>query len=366
MAQFRFQKSPGPFVTRGGEFSQPDVRSRGPLMSGTVAATLIAFVAVALSAQQEPTFRASTRTVPVYVTVTDAEGRLVPDLGRDDFEIYDNARLQAISVFASELQPIGVVLMLDRSGSMVENFRRVQAAAEQFVTRLLPADKARIGSFSYRVQVDPRTFTNDHDELLRILRRDLQEPGPTPLWNAVAVGMTALLHQEGRRVVLVFTDGADNPGNGRATNVNLKDVMERAREEDVMVYAVGLTGRAPMGGMAQRGGHGGYPPPPGAGRQTTTREQKPDEGLSKIAAESGGGYFELQSTNDLGSTFARVADELHRQYAMGFSPEKLDGKTHKLDVRVKRTGMTARARRSYVATPTKQGQAENTAAPRGK
>jgi Ca-activated chloride channel family protein len=306
---------------------------------------------------QEPVFRTGTRTVPVYVTVTDAEGRLVPDLGRDDFEIYDNGKLQTISVFASEIQPIMVVMMLDRSGSMVDNFRRVQQAAEQFVTRLLPADKARIGSFSYRVQVDPRTFTNDREELLRILYKELQEPGPTPLWNAVAVGMTGLLHQEGRRVVLVFTDGADNPGNDRATNVSLGDLMKRAREEDVMVYAVGLTGRAPMGGMGHRGGYGGrgrYPPPPGGG-QVTGRAQKPDEGLAKIAAESGGGYFELESTDDLGASFARVADELHRQYAMGFSPEKLDGKTHKLEVRVKQPGMTARARKSYVATPTRQG-----------
>ena len=320
-----------------------------------------ALAALAAAAQQEPVFRTGTRTVPVYVTVTDAEGRLVPDLGRDDFEIYDNGKLQTISIFASDVQPIMVVMMLDRSGSMVDNFRRVQGAAEQFVTRLLPADKARIGSFSYRVQVDPRTFTNDHEELLRILRRELQEPGPTPLWNAVAVGMTALLHQEGRRVVLVFTDGADNPGNGRSTNVSLKDAMERAREEDVMVYAVGLTGRVPMGGMGRWGGRGGYggggrypPPPPGGGRPMG-REQKPDEGLAKIAAESGGGYFELESTDDLGATFARVADELHRQYAMGFSPEKLDGKTHKLEVRIKRPGMTARARKSYVATPTRQG-----------
>jgi len=320
-----------------------------------------ALAALAAAAQQEPVFRTGTRTVPVYVTVTDAEGRLVPDLGRDDFEIYDNGKLQTISIFASDVQPIMVVMMLDRSGSMVDNFRRVQRAAEQFVTRLLPADKARIGSFSYRVQVDPRTFTNDHEELLRILRRELQEPGPTPLWNAVAVGMTALLHQEGRRVVLVFTDGADNPGNGRSTNVSLKDAMERAREEDVMVYAVGLTGRVPMGGMGRWGGRGGYggggrypPPPPGGGRPMG-REQKPDEGLAKIAAESGGGYFELESTDDLGAPFARVADELHRQYAMGFSPEKLDGKTHKLEVRIKRPGMTARARKSYVATPTRQG-----------
>jgi VWFA-related protein len=234
---------------------------------------------------------------------------------------------------------------------MVDNFRRVQLAAEQFVTRLLPADKARIGSFSYRVQVDPRTFTSSHEELLQILHKELQEAGPTPLWNAVAVGMTGLLHQEGRRVVLVFTDGADNPGNKRPTNISLKDVMQRAREEDVMVYAVGLAGRVPMGrGGGGYGGRGGYGPPPGL-QQQIWLEQKPDEGLAKIAAESGGGYFELSSTDDLGATFARVADELHRQYAMGFSPEKLDGKTHKLEVRVKRTGMSARARRSYVATP---------------
>ena len=318
------------------------------LVLACAAAALVATHA----AQQEPTFRASTRTVPVFVTVTDAEGRLVPDLRRDDFEIYDTGKLQTVSVFASDIQPIMVVMMLDRSGSMVDNFRLVQQAAEQFVTRLLPTDKARIGSFSYRVQVDPRTFTSSHEELLQILHKELQEPGPTPLWNAVAVGMTGLLHQEGRRVVLVFTDGADSPGNGRSTNISLKDVMERAREEDVMVYAVGLAGRMPMRrGGGGYGGRGGYPPPPGGGQRGTGREQKPDEGLAKIAAESGGGYFELESTNDLGATFARVADELHRQYAMGFSPEKLDGKTHKLEVRVKRAGMMARARRSYVATP---------------
>ena len=327
-------------------------------MAAAVAAALAVVAQTASPAArqaQEPVFRAATRTVPVYATVTDAEGRLVPDLGRDDFEILDNGRPQAISIFANDIQPIMVVMMLDRSGSMVDNFRRVQEAAEQFVTRLLPADKARIGSFSYRVQVDPRTFTNDRDELLRILYKELQEPGPTPLWNAVSVGMTALTRQEGRRVVLVFTDGADRPGNDRSTNISLGDLMKRAREEDVMVYGVGLAGRMPMSGMGRRGGGWGrYPPPPGGG-SPAGRTQRPDEGLSKLAAESGGGYFELESTDDLGATFARVADELHRQYAMGFSPEKLDGKTHKLEVRVKRPGMTARARKSYVATPPRSG-----------
>jgi Ca-activated chloride channel family protein len=77
--------------------------------------------------------------------------------------------------------------------------------------------------------------------------------------------------------------------------------------------------------------------------------QRPDEGLSKLAAESGGGYFELAKAEDLRATFRRVAEELHRQYALGFEPTKLDGKLHKLEVKVKKPGMTARARKSYVA-----------------
>ena len=108
-----------------------------------------------------------------------------------------------------------------------------------------------------------------------------------------------------------------------------------------MVYAIGL---ASAGGGMGRGGYGGGG---GGGRRGFT--DKPDPGLAKVAAESGGGYFELESTADLSATFARVAEELHRQYAMGFTPEKLDGKTHKLEVRVGRPGMTARARKSYQA-----------------
>jgi Ca-activated chloride channel family protein len=313
-------------------------------LSFLLGAAVVLALGLALSAQQQPTFRTAIKTVPVYVTVTDAGGRLVTDLGRDDFEILDNGKPQQITVFANEIQPITLVLLLDRSGSMQANFDLERDAAEHFVTQLMPADKAKIGSFSWRVQVDPDDFTSDHGTLQQILRTELQrEAGPTPLWNAVAAGMNALWDQQGRRVVLVFTDGADEPVSVRATNSSLKDVMQRAREEDVMVYAVGLTGRRPptrAGGMGSRGGWG---LPTGGG------EYKPDKGLAKIAAESGGGYFELQSADDLASTFARVAEELHRQYALGFVPATLDGKTHKLDVRVKRAGMIPRARKSYVA-----------------
>jgi Ca-activated chloride channel homolog len=297
------------------------------------------------AAGQQATFSAGNRTVAVYATVTDESGRLVPDLGRDQFQIDDNGKRQPLTLFANETQPITVVMLLDRSTSMRRNFELVEKAAEEFVAVMLPNDKARIGSFSDRIQVNPRNFTSDHDELVRILRTELQVEGPTPLWNAVNVGITALLHEQGRRVVLVFTDGMDAPMNVSSNNSRLKDVMKRAAEENVMVYAIGLAGSTPSYGRRSGGGFGG--PGGSGGRQS----EKPDEGLPKIAAATGGGYFELTSTDDLAKTFTRVADELHHQYALGFTPTTLDGKLHTLTLRVTEpAGLTARARKSYLAT----------------
>jgi hypothetical protein len=88
---------------------------------------------------------------------------------------------------------------------------------------------------------------------------------------------------------------------------------------------------------------GGY----GGGRMQAM--DKPDDGLPKIAAVTGGGYFELTSTSDLASTFAKVADELHHQYALGFTPPSLDGRMHTLEVRIAGAGLTARSRKSYFA-----------------
>jgi VWFA-related protein len=305
----------------------------------------------------QATFRGANRTVAVFATVTGPDGRLVTDLPKDAFSIYDNGKPQPVSLFANDIQPITVVMLLDRSGSMRANFGLVQDAADRFVSAMLPGDKARIGSFSNRIQVDPQDFTSDTAELHQILRTELQTEGPTPLWNAVNVGITALLHQDGRRVILVFTDGMDSPIS--SYSASLREVTKRAEEEDVMVYAIGLAagGFGGGGGFGRPGaGQGGFPGgqrrrggfgggfgggPGGAG--------KPDEGLPKIAAATGGGYFELTSTVDLGATFARVADELHHQFALGFTPAKLDGKRHDLELRVADPSMTVRARRSYVA-----------------
>jgi Ca-activated chloride channel homolog len=291
-----------------------------------------------LPAQQQP-FRTGANTVAVYATVSDGQGRLVPDLERDHFQIRDNGKPQPITVFSNEIQPISVVMMLDRSGSMRQNFRLLEAGAEAFVRRLRPEDKARIGSFAERIQIDPEGFTNDQAELIRIIRHELQDQGPTPLWNALDEAITALSDQDGRRVVLVFSDGGDFPMNFRLRNRSIMDVMRRSHEENVMVYAIGLQSTTLI--QPGRGGLGGF----GGGM----RSERPDPGLATIADETGGGYFELNRAEDLAGTFARVADELHRQYLIGFEPPVLDNKMHKLDVRVTERGMKVRARREYFA-----------------
>lgn len=301
----------------------------------------VAVATVSVLAQQQPPFRSGAKTVAVYATVSDSDGRLVPDLVREDFEIKDSGKAQPITVFSNDIQPITVVVMLDRSGSMRQNFRLVEAAAEAFVRKLGSGDKARVGSFAERVQIDPEGFTSDQEELIGILRSNLQQEGPTPLWNAVDDAITALREQEGRRVVLIFSDGADAPMNFRMNNRSIMDVMRRAQQENVMVYAIGLQStilRRPNPGGGGLGGFGG-----------SMQQQRPDPGLAVIADDTGGGYFELNRAEDLASTFARVADELHHQYAIGFEPQKLDDKMHKLDVRVGKRGMKVRARKEYYA-----------------
>ena len=302
-------------------------------------AALFMSLTVLLPAQQ-PQFRSGARTVAIYATVQDKGGRLVPDLTAEDFEIKDNGKVQPITVFSNEVQPITVVMMLDRSGSMRGNFRLVEEAGRAFVRKLGPGDKARIGVFADRIEIQPESFTSEPAQMLAILRSDLPVSGPTPLWNAVTDAITAVRDQDGRKVVLVFSDGADAPQNFSFKNKSIMDVMRRAQQDNVMVYAIGLQTtvlRGPSGG----GGFGGM-----TGSMTA---QRPDPGLAILAEDTGGGYFELTRGENLAETFARVADELHRQYAIGFEPPNLDGKMHEIELKVKRGGMKARARKEYYA-----------------
>jgi VWFA-related protein len=375
----------------------------------SLCSVVLAFSVVVPAAQQAPQFRTGTHNVPVYVTAIDASGHLVTDLTQDDFVLLDNGRPQAITNFANNTQPITVVVMLDRSGSVEEFFPLIEDAAAEFVQHLSLDDAARIGSFAQRIQLDPISFTNDRDMLLGIIKHELQPIGPTPLWNATNVAMTALTTQPGRRVVLVFTDGMDAPLSGRP-NVTFADIRKRAEEEEIMVYGVGLVrecdppaktrgnsgsglvsalntsetrpdpvffqrrrgGVVPTrprlpgmpGGLRLPGGRMPTPmplPPPRVPRgqppvfapvkpmETPCAATRPDPNLRALADVSGGGYFELSKATDLASTFTRVADELHRQYLLGFVTPVTDGALHHLEVRVKRPGVQIKSRKSYLA-----------------
>lgn len=291
-----------------------------------VVAVVVAGVALAATpaAQDQPLFRSAVRTVPVYATVLDSNLRLVPDLTQADFTVLDNGKPAEVALFSSEPQPFTAVVMMDTSASMTANLKLLNRAAEQFLLRLLPVDRAQVGAFNDKIQLSG-TFTNDRDELIAALD-DLYFGNPTRLNDAIATSLDALEGVDGRRVILIFTDGEDT-----SSRVRFGTVLDRARDEEVMVYSIGLESEFFNGVRVVR--------------------SRPSRDLRKISEETGGGYFELKQTAELAPTFSRVAQELRSQYLIGFAPANLDGKVHKLEVRVNRPGMTVRARKSYLAAP---------------
>jgi Ca-activated chloride channel family protein len=296
----------------------------------------------------QPTFRGSTDVVRVFVTVTDRDGRLVTTLVRNDFEVRDEGKPQPLTAFDNTPRPIRLIIMLDVSGSMAGNLQLLRASAEQLFVRLRADDGARVGAFGHEVTISA-AFTNDPSKLHAALPESIAPDAPTPLWRAIDEAMTGLRSEgdaadpEARPVVLVLSDGKDSgptPFNLHQRYIDQVDVIERARKEGVMIYGIGMRSRSAR------------PGPPGIGPRgmmETLTGDMPDPGLARVAEETGGGYTEVRLGQDLGAAFARVVDELHSQYLIGFAPPKRDGKVHNLDVKVATRGLTPRARKSYVA-----------------
>lgn len=277
-----------------------------------------------LATQQQPTFRSGIRTVPVYASVFDADGRLVPGLEQADFEIYDNGKKQAVTIFDNKPIPFSAALTLDSSISMEMNLPFMQEAAVQFVTRLAPDDRCIVGFFNSKVSFSP-ALTSDRDSLISYIRNNMTRGNSTRLWDGVDAAMDQLKDETARRVVIALTDGDDLGASSRSYG----EVLERAQREDVMLYTIGIESRY----------HNGE-------RWTVSR---PGGSFRRLASETGGGFFQLEKSAELNSTFTRVVQELHSQYVLGFSPQVLDGKSHKLEVRLTKPGLKARARASYIA-----------------
>jgi VWFA-related protein len=292
-------------------------------------------------ARQQPVFRGTGDVARIFATVTDRDGRLITMLTRDAFEVRDEGKPQPITQFDNTPQPIRLVVMLDVSGSMEGNLPLLRAAAAQLLTRLRPEDVTRVGTFGREVTISP-AFTHDPNELRAALPDAIAPDAPTPLWRAIDKAMDAFDGAGDQRpVILVLSDGKDTGAMSfRDRPVSQAEIIDRARREDVMIYAIGMRSR------------GARPMVPGIGRgglQAMLTADLPDPGLARVAEDSGGGYTEIRFGQDLGAAFAAVADELHSQYLLGFVPPKRDGKTHAVDVRVNQGGLKPRARKSYVA-----------------
>ena len=275
-----------------------------------------ALLVVPAAAPRQDTFRTSTRIVPVYATVSDATGALVSNLTARDFQVDDNGKTVPITLFESGVQPITMAILLDRSPSLFPVAQRAQSAAIELSRRLLPGDRACLGTFCQVVSLDP-TLTADADALVKHLGDDVPWPAGTALWDAVEAARAALEREGGRRVILVVSDAEDN-----CSRVDVDALRERVQHDGIMFYAISIRGREGL----------------------DTSE------LRALARATGGWSFELKPADDVVAAARRVADELHRQYLLGFAPASLDDKLHRIDVKVKKPGHSVHARRSYVAS----------------
>jgi VWFA-related protein len=291
------------------------------------AALLLLSGAAIADQEQRPVFRADVGMVPVYVSVNDGTGGFVLDLKQTDFEIKDNGKVQEIAYFTTDAQPLSVVILIDGSTSMTAVYDSMIEAAASFVVRMLPADRAAIASFADRFQLR-QSFTSDRDKLLKHLHDpfSIRMGLETRLYDALIESAMAVGKEEGRRVVLALTDGKNWTYNGSVGDLHRpRETLSQALSRDVMVYAGAFW--TVFDGKTER----------------------PDPWITRLADMIGGGYVELRPGTDMNATFTSVMEELHRQYVLGFVPQVFDGKEHQLDVRVKRSGVKIRARRSYVA-----------------
>jgi Ca-activated chloride channel family protein len=279
------------------------------------AVAVLILASASLLAQQAPVFRSSVDIVPVYATVTDLTGAFAPGLTREDFVVLDDGKPQEIVSFSDEAQAISVSVILDTSGSMAEARPKMLAAAGVFLDQLRPDDRAMLGSLVYA----GRPFTSDKARLRSAM--DLIPPDPgSPIWAALDRAVTALQPETQRRVIVMYTDGQNtNIGQYNFLKADESSVRARLEAEGVMLYAIGFQGVSLAGG------------------------------IKTIARRSGGRAAELGKDDDLAKALTAIADELHHQYLIGFTPAAFDGKSHKIEVRLKIPELAVRAREQYVA-----------------
>jgi VWFA-related protein len=306
------------------------------------------------------TLTINTALVTVPVTVMDRGGKYVPNLTRRDFHLFENGVEQRIAYFATVDQPFTVVLLIDTSGSTHFKIEEMQSAAISFVNQLKDQDRVMVMSFdeSIRTLCEP---TSDRDTLIQAIRRT-RNGGGTRLYDAVhQVIRQKLKSISGRKAVVLFTDGVDT-ASGQAS---YQSTIREVQESDAAVYSVAYdTSRDVMGpggirlpgrggvilGIPGSGGGIGFPGAGGPG-SSPADYRRADEYLHEIAFESGGQYYRGDTIVGLSAAFSQLADELRRQYSIGYYPPAGEaGQRRDIKVRVNQSGLVVKAREGYVYT----------------
>jgi Ca-activated chloride channel family protein len=290
-----------------------------------VAVIFVSFVASPFAAQA-PAFKGGVETVQVTVTVTDANNRLITDLEKDDFEIYEDGQLQSVSQFTDQRVSVSLGVLLDISDSMLgPPMEEARGALDRFVGDLLqPDDEAFVATFNHAPRI-LEMWTQPPSRLKG--RLDAVRPtGGTAIYDAlVATAPLFNRRNNSRAAMVVVSDGADT-----ASDYTLQQARDIVRRTDPFIYAIAIDS---------------------AERSRPSTRVNPDA-LREITGPSGGYTEVIRSTDDLGPATERIANELNHQYTIGYDPIKRpDGSWRSIRVRLQNRGYFARARRGYFAVP---------------
>jgi len=313
--------------------------------------------------------RVSTTLVTIPVSVMDRDGRYVPNLQKEEFRIWEDGVEQDVAFFQSVDKPFSVVLMLDTSPSTEFRLEDIQDAAITFVNQLRRDDKVMVVSFNDDIKMLSE-FTTDREKLERAIRYANTDDG-TRLYDAVDMVINQQLSRvQGRKAIVLFTDGVDTTSRHANFDSNIMD----AQELDALIYSVqydtsedmnagysrptdvfgqilgGIFGGGRRRGGRRNGGGGGG----GGSRGTAGSDYElANRYLYDLANNTGGREYHADSLENMSAAFANVAEELRRQYSIGYYPKRppQPGQRRQIKVRARQPNLAVRTRDSYIFNP---------------
>lgn len=302
---------------------------------------LLVHSAAAQEVGPDDVVRVKTTLVNSPVLVIGRDGKYVPNLRREDFEVFENGVKQDIAYFAPVDNPYTVALLIDTSRSALFDLQDIQEAAIAFVEKMRPNDRALVVTFSSEVTVVAEP-TSDHEALTRVIR-DIKPGGNTRVYDAINFVLAErFARAEGRTALVLFTDGVDNDSK----TATLVSSLQQAARVDTLIYPVQFS---TYDYMKARSSSSKFTPPEGSGFSEQDY-QRADTFLHQLAETSGTGVYPAFDISDLDRAISSVVDELHNEYSIGYYPRTQGkaGEERAVEVRVSQAQLVVRARSGYV------------------